>query len=145
MKKFSFPGYKRYNNFGSHLKKKFGEKVFKICIDAGFTCPNRDGSKGRGGCIYCNNDSFKPDNIEARQSVTQQLTEGIFYQRKRYHAHKFIAYFQPFSNTYGETSLLRKLYEEALSIPDVVGLAIGTRPDCITDETLELFEELARL
>ncbi|MDH5681848.1 MAG: TIGR01212 family radical SAM protein [Spirochaetota bacterium] len=135
---------KRYNNFGSHLKGMFGQKVFKVCIDAGFTCPNRDGTKGRGGCIYCNNDSFKPNTTEARNSVMKQLNDGIDYQKKRYKAQKYIAYFQPFSNTYAETEVLEPLYREALSHPDVVGLSIGTRPDCVSDETLDLLENLAQ-
>lgn len=135
---------KRYNNFGSYLKKKLGKRVFKVCIDAGFTCPNRDGSSGRGGCIYCNNNSFTPEGLEARKSVTQQLDEGILYLKKRYNAHQFIAYFQPYSNTYDTVKNLEPLYYEAISHPDVIGLAIGTRPDCINDEILDLLEELAQ-
>lgn len=142
MKKY--PNGKRYNSFGGYLKEIFGERVNKICIDAGFTCPNRDGAKGRGGCIYCNNDSFKPDMAEAKKTVLEQISEGVEYHKKRYKTKKFIAYFQPFSNTYDKVENLEPLYREALSHPDVVGLSIGTRPDCVDDATLDLIEELAQ-
>ncbi len=135
---------KRYHNFGRYLKNVFGERIFKVCVDGGFTCPNRDGSKGRGGCIYCNNDSFKPGTVEVKKTITQQLNEGMDYQRIRYGAKKFIAYFQPFSNTYDRVENLEPMYKEALSHPDVVGLSIGTRPDCVSDETLDLLEDLAQ-
>jgi len=134
----------RYYSFGNYLKKIFGERVNKVCVDGGFTCPNRDGFKGRGGCIYCNNDSFKPKGTEPRKSITQQLFEGIEYQKKRYKTKKFIVYFQPFSNTYDRIENLEQLYLEALSHPDVVGLSIGTRPDCINDNILDMLEELAQ-
>ncbi len=140
----TLPNQKRYNNFGGYLKRIFGHKVYKICIDAGFTCPNRDGSKGEGGCIYCNNDSFKPQMAEAKKTVLEQLRLGIEYQKKRYQAEKFIAYFQPFSNTYAEVDILEALYNEALSHPDVVGLSIGTRPDCVSDDALSLLNDLAQ-
>ncbi|GMT49384.1 MAG: TIGR01212 family radical SAM protein [bacterium] len=140
----SLEGIKRYNNFGTYLKNIFGEKVFKVCLDVGFTCPNRDGTKARGGCIYCNNDSFKPETTSARKTLMDQLNDGVDYQRTRYGAHKFIAYFQAFSNTYDKVENLEALYREALSHPDVVGLSIGTRPDCVDDDILDLLEELAQ-
>lgn len=139
-----FYGPKRYNTYGAYLKEKFGEGVFKICIDAGFTCPNRDGSKGSGGCTYCNNDSFVPEGTDKRKTVTEQLDEGIAYQKKRYGAKKFLAYFQAYSNTYDSSDRLEPLYREALAHPNVVGLSIATRPDCIYDGVLDLIEELAQ-
>ncbi len=138
-----FENKKRYNNFGSFLKNKFNEKVYKVCIDAGFTCPNRDGKKAVGGCIYCNNNSFKP-NSTSKNTVTHQLNNGIAYLKKRYNCNKFIAYFQPYSNTYGDKEYIKSLYYEAISHPKVIGLSIGTRPDCINDDILKLFEELSK-
>jgi radical SAM protein (TIGR01212 family) len=113
-------------------------------VDAGFTCPNRDGSVASGGCIYCNNDSFRPVACTSAYSVRNQIEKGIPYLRSRYEAEKFIVYFQPYTNTYADVETLEKLYLEALDNPDVVGLAIGTRPDCIDEEKIKLLEKLAR-
>lgn len=134
----------RYNSFGAYVRKRFGETVYKVNIDAGFTCPNRDGLVGHGGCIYCNNDSFRPSSCKAVLPVRQQIDNGISYLSRRYGAKKFIAYFQPYSNTYADVETLRSVYEEALSIPSVMGLAIGTRPDCVDAGKIELLADIAR-
>lgn len=125
------------NTYGQDLLQRYGERVHKLAINAGFTCPNRDGRKGRGGCTFCNNVSFSP-NINKPPSVTTQLARGREVLAKRTGAKRFIAYFQAYTNTYGEIDHLTALYEEALAQPDVVGLSIGTRPDCISNEVLEL-------
>ena len=134
----------RYNSFGQYMKKQFGTTVYKVNIDAGFTCPNRDGSLGFGGCIYCNNDSFRPSSCKPSMSVKEQITNGIAYLSRRYGASKFLAYFQPYSNTYAPVEELELLYKEALQEPSVIGLAIGTRPDCIDSEKLALLESLGK-
>lgn len=123
------------------MKARFGCKVFKVSLDAGLTCPNRDGSKGNGGCIYCSSASLKPKGA-ASKDIADQLAAGIDYIRKRHKAVKFIAYFQMNTGTYGPTEYLRGIYNEALSSKDVAGIAISTRPDCLSDETLDM---LARL
>jgi hypothetical protein len=126
------------------MKERFGETVYKVNIDAGFTCPNRDGSVGYGGCIYCNNDSFRPASCKAVIPVGEQVRNGISYVEKRYGAQKFIAYFQPYTNTYADVDTLTTLYMEALEDPRVIGLAVGTRPDCIDHEKLDLLEGIAK-
>jgi radical SAM protein (TIGR01212 family) len=126
------------------MKDRFGETVYKVNVDAGFTCPNRDGTAGYGGCIYCNNDSFRPASCKSVIPVKDQVRNGISYVEKRYGAKKFIAYFQPYTNTYADVDTLRKLYMLAFEDPRVAGLAIGTRPDCIDDEKLDLLEEIAK-
>ncbi len=133
----------RYNSFGAYLKKRFGKVIHKVNIDAGFTCPNRDGTVGTGGCIYCNNDSFRPGSCKPTLSVRDQVRNGINYLRRRYRAESFIAYFQPYTNTYAPVSELERLYREALEEPSVIGLAIGTRPDCVDEDKLRLLESLA--
>jgi radical SAM protein (TIGR01212 family) len=134
----------RHNSFGRYVKEKFGAAVHKVNIDAGFTCPNRDGTLGVSGCIYCNNDSFRPNSCKPALSVTEQVQNGIAWLKKRYGAEKFLAYFQPYTNTYAPADELLTLYEEALAEPSVVGLAIGTRPDCIDGEKLDMLAEIAR-
>jgi radical SAM protein (TIGR01212 family) len=131
----------RYNNFTTHLRQTFGCRVHKVSIDAGFTCPNRDGSVAVGGCIYCNNASFSPGN--KRLSVTEQLEQGKPFLRRRYGATKFIAYFQAYTNTYRDIEYLKRLYDEALACEDIVGLSIGTRPDCVADDVLDLLADYA--
>jgi len=126
------------------MKKQFGTTVYKVNIDAGFTCPNRDGSLGFGGCIYCNNDSFRPSSCKPSMSVKEQVKNGIEYLSRRYGATKFLAYFQPYSNTYAPVEELELFYKEALAEPSVIGLAIGTRPDCIDSEKLALLESLGK-
>jgi radical SAM protein (TIGR01212 family) len=135
---------RHYNAFGQHMKDLYHTPVYKVNVDAGFTCPNRDGSVATGGCIYCNNDSFRPVACTSAHSVREQIERGIPYLRSRYGAEKFIVYFQPYTNTYANVETLEKLYLEALDNPDVVGLAIGTRPDCIDEEKIALLEKLAR-
>jgi radical SAM protein (TIGR01212 family) len=131
----------RYNNFTTHLRQTFGCRVHKVSIDAGFTCPNRDGGVAVGGCIYCNNASFSPGN--KRLSVTDQLEQGKLVLRRRYGATKFIAYFQAYTNTYRDIEHLKRLYDEALACEDIVGLSIGTRPDCVADDVLDLLADYA--
>ncbi|HEX9113374.1 MAG TPA: TIGR01212 family radical SAM protein [Nitrospirota bacterium] len=135
---------RRYNAFGQYMKELYGEPVYKVNVDAGFTCPNRDGSIATGGCIYCNNDSFRPSACTSASSLREQIAKGIPYLRSRYGAEKFIVYFQPYTNTYAPVGTLERLYREALDNPGVVGLAIGTRPDCVDGEKIALLESLAR-
>lgn len=135
---------KRYNEYGSWLKNQLGFKVQKISLNAGFTCPNRDGSIGVGGCSYCNNQTFNPDYCKTDKSITQQLEEGKGFFSKKYPEMKYLAYFQAYTNTYGSVEEIMSKYEEALSVKDVVGLVIGTRPDCMPDELLDYLEDINR-
>lgn len=135
---------KRYNSYSSYLREKFGCRVHKVSVDVGFTCPNRDGSVARGGCVYCNNDSFVPPYARALFSLDNQIRKGMEYLKKRFKAEKFIIYFQAYTNTYGEIEKLERLYREALEYEGVVGLAVGTRSDCVDEEKIKLFEKLAR-
>jgi len=135
---------KRYNDFSSFIREKFGGRVQKVSIDAGFTCPNKDGSKGTGGCTYCNNNTFNPDYCKPIKPIKVQIEEGIAFFSKKYKAQKYLAYFQAFTNTYAPLSDLKEMYEEALLHEDVIGLVIATRPDCIKDEVLDYLEELAK-
>jgi len=134
----------RFNTFGRYLRERYGTVVSKVNVDAGFTCPNRDGTVGLTGCIYCNNDSFRPSECRSETSLNEQIRNGIRYLSVRYKAKKFLVYFQPYSNTYASVSELEQIYRDALSVPSVVGLAIGTRPDCIDEEKIEMIEELAK-
>ncbi|MFC2102557.1 TIGR01212 family radical SAM protein [Bacteroidota bacterium] len=135
---------RRFNSYTEYIRKAFGGRVQKVVVDAGFTCPNRDGSKGTGGCTYCNNDAFNPSYCNPVEPIHSQIAKGIDFHSVRYRrAHQFLVYFQPYSNTYGPLSLLKKLYEEALSFPDVVGLVIGTRPDCVDEEKLNYLSKLS--
>jgi len=127
-----------YNSLNAYLKDQYGERVQKITLDAGLTCPNRDGRVGWGGCIYCNDKGSGTGANALGHSLTWQLADGIARVGKRYRAKKFIAYFQSFSNTYGSIEKLRRLYDEALAHPQIVGLSIGTRPDCLTPELINL-------
>ncbi len=136
---------RRFNSYAQYFKNIFGERVQKLSIDAGFTCPNRDGSVARGGCTYCNNESFNPSYCSPDKPVSQQLTEGIEFHGNRYRrANNYLAYFQAYSNTYKPLPELKKIYSEALEVEGVVGLVIGTRSDCIDDEKLEYFAELSK-
>lgn len=140
----SFPDGKRYNSFVGYFKRKYGERLQKIVLDAGFTCPNRDGKVGRGGCTYCDNAAFHPSYSTAGKSLHQQLDEGIEFHKVRYRTTEhYLAYFQSFSNTYAPLERLRSLYEEALMHPQVVGIVIGTRPDCVDEEKLDYLADLA--
>ena len=135
---------KRYLYYSAFIKQKFGYRVQKISIDIGFTCPNRDGSKGYGGCTYCNNSSFNPDYCGPEKNITEQLKEGIDFFSKNGKTIKYLAYFQAYTNTYSDLSTLKQMYEEALSVKDVVGLVIGTRPDCISEEIIDYLSELSK-
>ncbi len=139
-----FPGGNRYNSFGTQLREMFGCRVYKVIVDAGFTCPNRDGTVAVGGCTYCNNDAFRPQAVDRLKQIPEQVREGIRYLRRRYRARRFIVYFQPFSNTHAPLERLIPLYESALGHPEVIGLAVGTRPDCVDDDKIAWFENLAR-
>lgn len=132
---------KRYNDYSSYIKRRFGDRVQKVSVNAGFTCPNRDGSKGTGGCAFCNNSTFNPAYCEPELSIYQQLEKGISFFRPKYQTQQYLAYFQAYSNTYGELQSLFARYREALSHPKVGGLVIGTRPDCIDND---LIAELAK-
>lgn len=136
---------RRFNAYSNYFKMFFGERVQKLSIDAGFTCPNRDGSKGWGGCTYCDNKAFNPSYCQPSKSVEQQIHEGMEFHAWRYkNPSKYLAYFQPFSNTYAPLAEMKAIYEQALKFPDIAGLVIGTRPDCIDDEKLEYFAGLAK-
>ncbi|MEO0247419.1 MAG: TIGR01212 family radical SAM protein [candidate division WOR-3 bacterium] len=137
-------GGKRYNNLNAHLKKVFGEKVYRVSLDAGFTCPNRDGTKGFGGCIFCDAGGSRAGYVDPEIPVLEQLRRGIDFVRKNTGAKKFIAYFQAFSNTYASVERLEKLYRSVLSVQGVVGISISTRPDLLPEETLDLIEDLAK-
>jgi len=144
-KQFPWGHSKRYNRYTEYQKVKYGERIQKVTVDAGFTCPNRDGTIAKGGCIYCNNDSFNPSYNDPQKSIYQQIEEGVEFLKKRYgRLRKFIVYFQPYSNTYAPLDTLKKHYEEALSYPEVIGLTIGTRPDCIDETKINYLEELAK-
>ena len=134
----------KYVEFGPWLQSELGCKVQKISVNAGMTCPNRDGTLGTGGCTFCNNQTFNPAYCRTEKSVTQQLEEGKQFFARKYPAMKYLAYFQAYTNTYAELDRLVSLYEEALCVPDVVGLVIGTRPDCMPDNLLDYLEELNR-
>jgi len=143
--KFQWEHHRRFNAYSNYFLKEFGERVQKLSIDAGFTCPNRNGTVGTGGCTYCNNNAFNPSYCTPSKSISQQIIEGIEFHKKRYRrANKYLAYFQPFSNTYAPLDKLRNIYNEALKFPEVIGLVIGTRPDCIDDKKLDFFIELSK-
>ena len=131
-----------YHDFGTWIRKQLPFRVQKISIDAGFTCPNRDGKIGVGGCIFCDNKSFNPSYCSHRKSITEQLEDGKHFFAKKYPDMKYLAYFQAYTNTYDTVDKLKQLYEEALKVEDVVGIVIGTRPDCVSSELLDYLEEL---
>ncbi|MDO9339989.1 MAG: TIGR01212 family radical SAM protein [Bacteroidales bacterium] len=136
---------RRFNAYSNYFRRIYGARVQKVSIDAGFTCPNRDGTKGSGGCTYCNNDAFNPSYCLPSKSVSQQIEEGVEFHKWRYsEAVSYLAYFQAYSNTYAPLEILKKRYEEALSYPGVVGLIIGTRPDCIDEEKLAYLKDLSQ-
>ena len=132
----------RYYDYGTWIRQQFPFRVQKISIDAGFSCPNRDGRIGYGGCIYCDNRTFNPAYCNHQKSITEQLEEGKLFFARKYPQMKYLAYFQAYTNTYADIPTLRRMYEEALNVEDVVGIVIGTRPDCISDELLDYLEEL---
>lgn len=134
---------RRFNSYNSYFVKNFGGRVQKISIDAGFSCPNRDGKISTGGCSFCRNDAFNPSYCRPEKSIRQQIEEGIeFHQRRYRRAKQYLAYFQPYSNTYKNVDELEKLYKEALEVEGVIGIVIGTRPDCIDEEKLSMLKEI---
>ena len=135
---------KRYNDYGSWIREQFPYRVQKISVDAGFTCPNRDGKAGRGGCVFCDNRTFNPAYCEREKSITEQIIAGKEFFKRKYPDMKYLAYFQAYSNTYADVETLKRRYEEALSVEDVVGIVIGTRPDCVPDDTLDYLDKLNR-
>lgn len=136
---------RRFNSYTGYIKRIFGQRVQKLTIDAGFTCPNRDGTIATGGCTYCNNNAFNPSYCTPDKSITRQIEEGIEFHTKRYRrATQYLAYFQAFSNTHAPLETLKQRYSEALSHPKVIGLVIGTRPDCVDQEKLDYLAELSR-
>lgn len=134
----------RYNPYARFLKEKFGSKIYKISVDAGFTCPNIDGTVARGGCTFCNNQSFTPPMADRRASLREQINKGMEFLKRRYRAEKFVVYFQSYTNTYAPTEQLEAMWSLALEHKDVIGLTIGTRPDCVDEEKIRLLEQLAR-
>ena len=139
-----YPVEDRYYRFSRYLRQRFGERVYRISLDAGFTCPTRDGHLGTGGCLYCDNSSFSQNRSGNLPPVKTQLLQSIEKARKHHKADKFLAYFQAYTNTYGSTKDLESLYRSVLGIPDIVGILIGTRPDCIDDNILALLKDLNR-
>jgi len=139
---YSWGHAKRYNDYSQFIKKTFGERVQKVSVNAGFTCPNRDGSKGTGGCSFCNNSTFNPAYCEPELKIIEQLEKGMSFFRPKYQTQKYLAYFQAYSNTYGETTTVIAKYKEALAHPLICGLIIGTRPDCISPQLLEYLQEV---
>jgi uncharacterized protein len=143
--KYPWDHERRFNAYSNYFRSIYGTRVQKLSIDAGFTCPNRDGTKSSGGCTFCNNDAFNPSYCIPSKSITVQLEEGIEFHKRRYKsAASYLAYFQAYSNTYAPIETLKRKYEEALSHPEVIGIIIGTRPDCIDDEKLDLIESLSK-
>lgn len=133
----------RYFGYNFFLRQRFGERIHKVSVDAGFTCPNVDGTVAVGGCVFCDNRSFSPSRRLPRQTIAGQIDDGIGRLASRYSARRFLAYFQPATNTYAPVERLERLYRQALAHPAVVGLAIGTRPDCVADDVLNLLSRLA--
>jgi radical SAM protein (TIGR01212 family) len=139
-----FNNNKRYNDYSSFIKERFSERVQKVSLDTGFTCPNRDGTKGVGGCTYCNNNTFNPNYCKPSKSISQQLDEGIAFFVKKYKTQQYLAYFQAYTNTYADIELVKNLYNEAINHPKVIGLVIGTRPDCINEALIDFLSELSK-
>ncbi len=136
---------RRFNSYAGYFRRLFGDRVQKLSVDAGFTCPNRDGTVGRGGCTFCINGAFTPSYCTPAKSITQQIDEGIEFHRNRYRtARHYLVYFQSYSNTYAPLDRLKAVYDEALRHPDVVGIVVGTRPDCVDEEKLDYLADVAR-
>ena len=135
---------RRFNSYAAYFKRTFGSRMQKVTINAGFSCPNRDGKLSTGGCTFCRNDAFTPSYCQNEKCITQQIDEGIEFHRRRYRtAQRYLAYFQSFSNTYAPLERLRECYDEALAHPDIAGIVVGTRPDCVDEQKLDYFAELA--
>ena len=136
---------RRFNSYSRYFRELMGARVQKVAINAGFTCPNRDGSVGAGGCTFCNNEAFTPSYCQPSKSITQQIDEGVEFHARRYRkAERYLAYFQSFSNTYASLEALKSIYGEALAHPLVAGVVVGTRPDCVDEAKLDYFAKLAR-
>ncbi len=144
-KMFKWGDNRRFNSYTKYIKRKFGGRVQKLTIDAGFTCPNRDGTLGRGGCTYCNNNSFNPSYCKPDKSIAQQLDEGIEFHAFRYRrAERFLAYFQAYTNTHASLQDLKSIYNSALSHPKIAGIIVGTRPDCVDSDKLDYLAEVSK-
>jgi len=142
---YSWGTERRLNAYSDYFRKKFGERVQKITIDAGFTCPNRDGTCGTGGCTFCNNQAFNPSYNHPEKPIAEQIRQGMAFHRKRYRkATRYLAYFQAYTNTYAKLEELVAIYDQALAIPEVMGIVVGTRPDCVDDSILDYFRELSK-
>ena len=137
-------GILQWNDYSSYIRRTFGQRVQKISVNAGFTCPNRDGKISKEGCIYCTNKSFSPFYCNSNDSISEQLRKGIDFFSPKYNAQKYLAYFQTYTNTYDNINVLRRKYEEALSVDGVIGLVISTRPDCVNDEIMRLLADYAK-
>ena len=136
---------RQFNSYAAYFRRVFGHRMQKVTINAGFSCPNRDGTISTGGCTFCDNAAFTPSYCDSAKSITQQIDEGIEFHRKRYRtAQQYLAYFQSFSNTYAPLERLRECYDEALAHPDIAGIVVGTRPDCVDEQKLDYFAELSR-
>lgn len=135
---------RRLNTYSDYFKREFGGRVQKITLDAGFTCPNRDGSSGTGGCTFCNNKAFNPSYNDPEKSIESQILQGMKFHKTRYRkATRFLAYFQAYSNTYSSLEHMQSLYEQALKVPGIIGIVVGTRPDCVDEDKLNYFQELS--
>ena len=139
-----FTADRRYYPFSRFLRERFGTRVFRVTLDAGFTCPNVDGTVTTGGCVYCDNRSFSPNRRLPRATISAQVERGVELLGRRYHADHFLAYFQAATNTHAPVDRLRRLYDEALAHPQLVGLAVGTRPDSVPEPVLDLLQGYAR-
>lgn len=142
---YSWGTERRLNAYSDYFKKEFGERVQKITIDAGFTCPNRDGTCGTGGCTFCNNRAFNPSYNTPEKSIADQISQGMAFHKKRYRkATRYLAYFQAYTNTYAKLEDLNSMYEQALAVPGVMGIVVGTRPDCVDGPLLDYFRDLSK-
>ncbi len=136
---------RRLNTYSDYFKREFGGRVQKITLDAGFTCPNRDGTCGTGGCTFCNNKAFNPSYNDPEKSIESQILQGMNFHRTRYRkATRFLAYFQAYSNTYSSLEHMQSLYEQALKVPGIIGIVVGTRPDCVDEDKLNYFQDLSK-
>ena len=144
-KTFPWGDTRRFNSYNAYFTKQFGSRVQKISIDAGFSCPNRDGKINTGGCTFCSNDAFNPSYCRPEKTIRQQIEEGIEFHKRRYRrANQYLAYFQPYSNTYKPLDELKKIYSQALEIPEIAGIVIGTRPDLIDEDILQYLAEIQK-
>jgi radical SAM protein (TIGR01212 family) len=142
---YSWGTERRINAYSDYFKRVFGARVQKISVDAGFTCPNRDGACGTGGCTFCNNEAFSPSYNTPGKSIEEQLLQGMEFHRTRYRkAISYLAYFQSYTNTYAELEILKTMVDQALAVPGIVGIVVGTRPDCVDEEKLDFFQELSK-